>query len=217
MITVIGLGPGELKYLTLEAKEKIEGADCLIARTEQHQAVEELRAEGFEVRSYDSIYNGAATFEEVYEKIVQGLLEKQKSGDVCYLLPGNPSVFEKTTDLLKEKLSPNDLEIVHGVSFLDMIFTKTGVDPLKGLYVLDALDLDENLKPKAGCIIVAQCYDRMIASTVKLYLGEIIDDEAEIMVLNSLGTKRENIIKMPLYMLDRCKDLGHETSILVKI
>lgn len=217
MITVIGLGPGELKYLTLEARKKIEGAGCLIARTEQHQAVEELRGEGFEIRSYDSVYEGASTFEEVYETIVQGLLEEHKKGDVCYLLPGNPSVFERTTDFLKEKLSPEELEVLHGVSFLDMIFTKTGVDPLKGLHVLDALNLDEELKPKAGCIVVAQCYDRMIASTVKLYLGEIIDDEAEIMVLNSLGTKREKIIKMPLYMLDRCKDLGHETSILVKI
>lgn len=217
MISVIGLGPGDKKYLTLEAKSKIEGARLLLARTDKHQCVEELRREGLHIDSFDYLYDEAETFEEVYENIVSRLLEENKKGDVCYLLPGNPSVFEKTTLLLKEELGPQDLEIIHGVSFLDMIFTETGIDPLRGLYVMDALSLDEDLRPKTGSIVIAQCYDRMIASTVKLYLGEFVDDEAEITVLNSLGTTHKEMIKIPLYMLDRTQKLGHETSILVEL
>lgn len=217
MISVIGLGPGERKYLTLEARAKIEKAGRLYARTEQHQCVAELRREGLTIESFDSYYDEAETFEEVYERIVEKLIEEGEGGSLAYLLPGNPVVFEKTTELLRGRLGGEELEIVHGVSFLDMIFTETGLDPLKGLYVMDALNLDEELRPTTGTIVIAQCYDRMIASTVKLYLGELLDDEAEILVLNALGTSRKEVIKMPLYMLDRCDKLGHETSILAKI
>lgn len=217
MISVVGLGPGDPKYLTLDARRRMESARLLLARTEEHDCVRALRSEGFEIESFDKCYDEAETFEEVYERIVERLVEEHRKGDVSYLLPGNPCVFEKTTDILKKRVEPGEMEVVHGVSFLDMIFTVTGIDPLKGLYVMDALNLDGNLRPKSGSIVIAQCYDRMIASTVKLYLGEIVDDEAEILVLNSLGTECEDIIKMPLYMLDRGDNLGHETSIMVKI
>lgn len=217
MITVVGLGPGLKKYLSIEAYEKIKNAERLYARTEQHDCVKALREEGFDIKSFDYVYDDKDSFEEVYDFIVGELIKNNEKADVCYLVPGNPMVFEKTTALLIEKMGESELEIVHGSSFLDMVFTKTGLDPLKRLIVMDALDMVEELSFKTGYIVIAQCYDRMIASSVKLILGNYIDDEKEILLLNSLGTEREEIIKLPLYMLDRSKKLSHESSIMIEL
>lgn len=225
MISIIGLGPGDMSYLTLEAMDAINAADKLICRTEKHACISSLR-QSYNVESFDYLYEKADSFEEVYDAIVSNVLERHdelriKKGDdalLAYLVPGSPVVFEKTVSMLSARLEPKSHSIVHGVSFLDIMMTKLNIDPLGGLSVVDALSLKDEPKTRRGKLIIAQCYDRLIASDCKLWLGDIIEDEDRVLVCTSLGCAgKERIEELPLYKLDRKDIFNHETSIVASV
>ena len=58
--------------------------------------VEELKKE-LHFESFDDIYEDNATFEEVYETIVNELIQRAQFEDIVYAVPGHPRVAETTT------------------------------------------------------------------------------------------------------------------------
>ena len=72
-LTIIGLGAGDLDQLSLGTYRKLKEANFIVARTDQHPAVAELRAEGIAISSFDEIYEKHDSFQHVYEEIVEKL------------------------------------------------------------------------------------------------------------------------------------------------
>ena len=72
-LTIIGLGAGDLDQLSLGTYRKLKEADFIVARTDQHPAIEELRAEGITLTSFDELYEKHDAFQVVYEEIVAEL------------------------------------------------------------------------------------------------------------------------------------------------
>ncbi len=68
-ITIIGLGAGDLDQLSLGTYRKLKEAEFVVARTDQHPAIAQLRAEGMAIESFDQIYIENDAFEQVYEEI----------------------------------------------------------------------------------------------------------------------------------------------------
>ncbi len=67
-------------------------------------------------------------------------------------------------------------------------------------------------------MVITQCYDRMIASEVKLWLSNFIDDEDYVTVVNSIGVENEeNILSIRLFELDRSEVFGDMTTIVVDL
>jgi hypothetical protein len=62
-----------------------------------------FKKRGLAWTSFDALYEQSLHFEEVYEKIVEQLLERATSTEVVYAVPGHPSVAEKTVKLLRER------------------------------------------------------------------------------------------------------------------
>lgn len=218
LINIIGIGPGDYKYLTLEAEKLIKNSTKIFSRTKEHATIKYLKNSGVEIKCFDNYYEESKTFDEVYEKIVAELIFESRSGNITYLVPGSPVVFEKTVTMLIERKSSDEIRIVHGVSFLDILFTKVQLDPLSGFSVVDALSLKDESFERRGAIVVTQCYDRFLASEVKLWLGNIIDDESEIILCHSVGNSaKEKITKIFLYELDHRDDFTHETSVIAII
>lgn len=218
-ITIVGIGPGGKQYLTLEAMEKIEKANPLYLRTEKHPIVDYFKASGIEVESFDNIYDTNINFEDVYEKIVDKLLNLCKNREVVYGVPGSPFVAENTVQKLIDmahKREDIELEFIAGVSFIEAILNTLGTDPINGLKIIDALQI-ENQKPDIEVdTIITQVYNRYVASEVKLKLMEYYNDEYEITIIRGAGiTGEEKIVKKPLYELDRVDWLDHLTSIFV--
>ena len=73
-IFIIGLGPGDIGSLTLDAVEKITNGNKVYLRTEKHPTVEYLRDKGIEYSSYDFIYDKEEEFIDVYEKIAEDII-----------------------------------------------------------------------------------------------------------------------------------------------
>jgi len=218
-ITVVGIGPGGKQYLTLEAFEKIRETNTLYLRTERHPIVDYIKTLGIKTESFDNIYDTYENFQEVYNKIVDKLIELSKNDDVVYAVPGSPFVAENTVQKLMAICEQEgiELEFVAGVSFIEAIISTLGRDPVNGLKIIDALQMDSQKPDFDVDLIITQVYNRFVASEVKLKLMEYYDDEYEITIIRAAGIDgEEKIVKLPLYELDRIDWLDHLTSIFVE-
>jgi tetrapyrrole methylase family protein/MazG family protein len=218
-ITVVGIGPGGKQYLTLEAVERLKKANPLYLRTEKHPVVDYFRSLGIKIDSFDNIYDTNENFEEVYDKIVDKLLNLCENENIIYGVPGSPFVAENTVQKLMdvaEKRKDINLEFIAGVSFIEAIINTLGRDPVNGLKIIDALRMDYQKPDMEVDIIVTQVYNRLVASEVKLKLMDYYDDEHEITIIRGAGIPgEEKIVKVPLYELDRVDCLDHLTSIFI--
>jgi len=141
MITVLGLGPGSRSDLSLQAWETIRDSRRLYLRTARHPCVAALPST-CELISFDEIYLRHDDFEAVYAEIAGRILTAAREGqDVVYAVPGDPLVGEATvTEILQRARAESiEVEIVHGISFLEPCLSLLGIDALDGLQVLDAL------------------------------------------------------------------------------
>ncbi|GAB6138987.1 bifunctional methyltransferase/pyrophosphohydrolase YabN [Halanaerobaculum tunisiense] len=218
MLQIVGLGPGELKLLTLEVYRTLRQADKLYFRTEFHPAVEELKTEGISIVSFDDLYEEAEEFAEVYQGIAEQITSLVQAGeDVVYAVPGHPLVAESSVQQIISQLEESQYEILAGPSFVDAIFTSLNLDPITGVKVIDALEFTSRDLDPATNTIISQVYNRFIASDVKLKLMEVYSDQFPIKVLHKVGLKEERIVEVPLYRLDHLDWIDHLTFIYIPI
>jgi tetrapyrrole methylase family protein/MazG family protein len=225
-IIIIGLGSGDEDQLTLGIWKKIQAADKLYLRTDQHPMIQMLTRNGIAYESFDAVYESHDQFEQVYEAITAELLAKAKSaasadasaGEIVYAVPGHPMVAEKTVQLLRERCPEAGIQLtlLGGESFLDQAFLRLGFDPIEGFQLLNGSDLSlYSLNPLLHTVIT-QVYDTLSASDVKLSLMELYPDEHEIVVGHALGVAgEERIHRIPLYELDHLQDFGNLSLVWV--
>ncbi|MEH7236343.1 nucleoside triphosphate pyrophosphohydrolase [Bacillus sp. JJ1562] len=214
MITVIGLGAGDLSQLPLGIYRKLLATDHLYLRTKEHPVIKELEAEGISYQSFDEIYEKHGQFGAVYEEIVAILKNEAKTKNIIYAVPGHPMVAEKTTQLLLEDKNL-EVQIEGGQSFIDPLLASLKIDPIEGFQFLDALSFEKDELQLTQHLIICQVYDQFIASTVKLTLMEQLPDEYEVYIVTAAGSKDEKITKVPLYELDRGVEVNNLTSVYV--
>jgi tetrapyrrole methylase family protein/MazG family protein len=219
MITVIGLGSGDPDQLTLGSWKKLQAAKFVVVRTEHHPMMSMLREEGIAFTSFDHIYEQHDAFPEVYRAITKQLLQlAAEHGDIVYAVPGHPMVAESAVQQLRERCGEAgiSLHIAGGESFLDQAFTRLGFDPIEGFQLLDSSGIQSSwLQPQLHTVI-GQVYDAYTASDVKLTLMELYPDDYEVVVGHALGvTGEEQIVRVPLYELDRVEGYGNLSLIWI--
>jgi len=147
-IIVVGLGPGPVELLTLEAQGVLSLAKEVFFRVSTHPVFEWVRKQGIECVSLDHLYyQPNITYDRIYRLINKALINVAKrKGQCVYALPGNPYVFEKTPRWLKEVAEPEGVavRIVPGLSFLETLYVELGVDPEGGLQILNASRMEEH-------------------------------------------------------------------------
>lgn len=216
-ITVVGLGPGRAELITREAWQVMEKAHRLILRTRIHPTVAALDAAGIRYVTFDDRYEAAEGFETLYAGIADELMRLAEGEAIVYAVPGSPLVAERTVVLLRERAAAAGvpLTILPGMSFLEALYTRLGIDPIAGLTILDAEDEAALAAPPSHALVITQVYDARIASDVKLALMEHLDDAYEIVYIHNLALPDESIRRIPLYALDRQPDVDHLTSVFV--
>lgn len=218
-LKIVGLGPGGMNYLTLEALEALEAAEVVYLRTEKHPVVDKLRERGIKFESYDGFYEKYESFDEVYRNVAEDVAKKAENGPVVYAVPGNPFVAESTVEHLQAiaEQAGSKIQFVHGASFIDAIVTCLKRDPVHGLKIMDALQIEAQAPDVTMDNMIIQVYDRMTASRVKLALGKYYEDDQEVIVVRGAGIPgEERIEKMMLYELDQKEGLhDHLTSLYI--
>ncbi|MCD6289841.1 MAG: MazG family protein [Anaerolineae bacterium] len=220
-ITIVGLGPGDGRLLTREAQDILDRASEIYVRTREHPAVSALPSE--RVHSFDELYAQNDSFDEVYAGIARRVVELGcRPGDVIYAVPGHPRVGERTTSLIEALAAEQGVEvrIVDGLSFLEPLFNALRVDPLgpQGMQVVDAMIVAQRhyppLDPTVPAVI-AQCYNRVIASDVKLVLLNAYPEDHPVSVISSAGMDEAQVREVPLFELDRDGQFDYRTTLYV--
>jgi len=207
-ITIVGLGPGDPRHLTLEAWEVLRTAPEIWLRTARHPTVEGLPPETPR-HAFDDLYEEAEDFSRVYGAIVERLLELgQRPEGVVYAVPGHPRVGEATVERVLEEAERAGVEtrVVEGLSFVESTLTALGIDALDGLQVLDAIDLSRHHHPPLNPdvpALIGQLYNRPLAAAVKLTLMNQYPDEHEVALVHAAGTHEQRVVRLLLYQLDR--------------
>ncbi|WP_019123155.1 nucleoside triphosphate pyrophosphohydrolase [Brevibacillus massiliensis] len=218
-IIVVGLGAGTLDQLPLGCYRLLKNGNRVYVRTREHPVVEQLEQEGVAVTSFDDVYERHGTFDAVYSSIAASLLDQAKQqGELVYAVPGHPLVAEKTVQLLLKEAPQQDVsvEVKGGQSFLDPLFARLQIDPIDGFALLDATSIrSEQVNPLLHTVI-AQVYDKLTASDVKLTLMEVFPDEYQVTVATAIGVSGlERIESIPLFELDRVEHLGNLSLVYV--
>ncbi|MFP5109977.1 nucleoside triphosphate pyrophosphohydrolase [Neobacillus sp. C211] len=216
-IEILGLGAGDLEQLPVGVYKKLLKSNSLFLRTKEHPVVSELEKEGLRYTSFDSIYEKHDQFEEVYEEIVETLLQKAESETIVYAVPGHPLVAERAVQLLLAYGPTRDIEISigGGQSFIDALFTSLKIDPIEGFQLLDGTLLNVAQLQIDQHMIVSQVYDQFVSSNVKLTLMEKLPDDYQVYIVTAAGSSQEIIEKVPLFELDRNVSINNLTSVYI--
>jgi tetrapyrrole methylase family protein/MazG family protein len=213
-VVVVGLGPAGADLLLPVARDAIERAPVRYVRTLRHPAVDDLASDGITFETFDASYEGGDDLDAVYASIVGTLVDAATAhGGVLYAVPGNPAVAERTVALLRER--DVDVDVIPGLSFADLAWSRVGVDPMHGARVVDAHDFAVSAAGVGGPLLIAQCDDPFVCSDVKLQLLEVLQPEHPVTVLQRLGLPDERVEEIPLVDVDRIADPDHLTSLFV--
>lgn len=220
MIYILGLGSGSEKQLTLETIDILkDNTRKLYLRTEIHPAVSYLKNNNIKYESFDHLYENAESFEDIYSEAVEKIIEESKKSEITYVVPGNPVVAEKSVFLLLKRAREENIKtkVVSALSSLESIYSALEVDPLNGMLVMNAADLNPSRLNKNISILLVQVYAQHIASETKLALMEVYPDTYPIIVVKAAGIEnQERIEEIPLYKLDRLNWIDHLTSVFIK-
>lgn len=219
-ITILGLGPGDISLLTVEAREVLDGATEVYLRTRHHPLVPSL-PKHLALHSFDYLYESVEDFPAVYEEIAKRTLQLARRPEgVIYAVPGHPLVGEESVRRILALAREESLEvrIVIGLSFIEAALVPLGIDPLQGLQIVDASDLAARLHPNLDPdmpALVGQVYNRRVASEVKLTLMNLYPADHPVTVLRAAGTQEAQTQTLPLHQLDHLMDIDHLTSLCV--
>jgi tetrapyrrole methylase family protein/MazG family protein len=217
-VVVVGLGPAGADLMLPTARQKLSYIGHRYVRTARHPAVDELAAHGLEFVSFDDRYDAADRFDDLYREIADEIVAAAgEHRQVCYAVPGSPGVAERTVGLLREAEARGEitLEVVPGISFADLAWSRLGVDPMDGARLVDAQTFAVDAAGLTGPILVAHCINRLLLSDVKLALLEALPADAPVTVLQRLGLPSELVFTVPLEALDRDVEPDHLTSVFV--
>ena len=186
-VIVVGLGPAGPELVTAESAALLRGERPVFLRTARHPAAASVDA----MACFDSVYESAERFEEVYERITAELIDRAHAhGEIVYAVPGSPAVAERTVELLRTR--PDVIvDVRPAVSFLELAWSALEVDPMtSGAVVVDGHDLSAAVAGSHGPFRVTQVHSAGVLSDVVDLVGELT---ADIVVLQRLGLPDQRI------------------------
>jgi tetrapyrrole methylase family protein/MazG family protein len=210
-VTVVGLGPGDERFVTDHTRTLIADAARRFVRTRVHPSASLV---GDDAVSFDDVYEAADTFDDVYAEIVERLVAAAtEHGEVLYAVPGSPLVLERTVATLRadERVTT----VLHpAMSFLDLAWARLGVDPVEvGARLVDGHRFAAAAAGWTGPMLVAHTHADWVLSDIKLAVDA--DGDEPVVILQGLGTDVERVIATTWADLDRTVTADHLTSVWI--
>ena len=217
-ISVVGLGPGDDRHVTVETLDAIARIGRRHLRTAVHPSAHlVLDADGGAV-THDDLYETAESFDDVYVEIAERLVaDAERHGEILYAVPGSPLVLERTVRYLRRRCPEAGvaLEVLPAVSFLDVAWSRLGIDPVEaGVRLVDGHEFTVAAADESGPLLVAHTHANWVLSEIKLAVENATGDEP-VTILHALGTDAEQIVETTWAELDRTIEADHLTSIWV--
>lgn len=190
---VVGLGPGDPRFLTVEAEPLLKSSQRVLVRTRHHPTVEALDPEG-RWPSCDDLLSNEEPSAQVRRAIVERVLAAAESGDVVYAVPGHPLVGEATVLDLLAALGSDGVRVLPGLSFVDIALAALGADG-SFIQVCDALALRVDVQRPA---LVGHVQSKATLGEMKASLLAVYPPHHEVALISALGTNQQRVDWLPL-------------------
>ena len=219
-ITIIGLGPGDPTMISRQAWEILNRAEEVHLRSKLHPAVPAL-PDHLTVMSFDHLYEQNFSFDEVYAKIIDAILDLgMRQSGVLYAVPGHPFIAEATTPeiIRKAKERKIPVQVVEGISFIDTALSVLERDPLPQTSIIDAMELaiaHHPPFPPSAPALIGQIYSQILASEVKITLMNVYPDDHQVFLVHNAGTVNAQVEPLELFKIDRNENIGLQTALYV--
>jgi tetrapyrrole methylase family protein / MazG family protein len=210
-VIIVGLGPGDERYITAHTLEVIDSVPHRFVRTTQHPTAHLVP----DAQSFDHLYEEADSFDEVYREITRQLIAAANQGhDVLYAVPGSPLILERTVAALRAE-HPGRCVVHPAISFLDLLYERLGIDPIEsGVKLVDGHQFAVAAAGYSGPMLVAHAHADWVLSDIKLAV-EDADGSDAVVICQRLGTTDELITQTTWEDLDRTVSADHLTSLWI--
>lgn len=201
-ITLVGLGirKGDL---TLSAKQALDEADLILARTENSESFENLN--GYTVRTLDEIFIKSRNFDTLNKNLAKEVLTAGRTGKVCYCVDGAVSEDEACRIILKKDKTAVVFEGVSRISHIKNL-AKLNSSSVTSLSAYEVRSLKS-----CRAAIVYDVDDDYAASEVKIVLTDLFGEETECVFVRGDEVKR-----IKIYEIDRQKNYGLNCAVAVE-
>lgn len=212
-LTIVGLGPGDERYLTLGAIEVLKRGDIVITRTMEHGAIPYLKEQGIVFESLDKFYNIKKDFDQVYESMVEYVIERLEQGNVVLALPGDPMVGERLSRELLREVDRRQLciEIVPGIGRSNRVLSKVKISAMNGLKIIAAPALVHYYIDTRLPTVITDIWSPIVAAETKLKLLRFYPPNLEVYLIDD----SVDYISIGLYELDRQDVYDHTTCLYI--
>ena len=215
VITVVSLGPGDPKLLTMQTADALRKARCLILRTAQHRVVEWLQAEDIPYSHFDALYDEYEDFDALHAEMARRLWAMAQEKPVTF------AVIDAQTDGAVRAVRaacPSDGKVIvlPGVTMADscMALLPERFDHSGKVRILPAMDALGAAPDPATPLLITEIFDRMLACDLKLRLSDLYGDEAEVVFFPSAKINRKPLV-IPLLEVDRQRTYDHTVCLYV--
>ena len=210
-IVVVGLGPGDESLITVATLTVIQRIPHRYLRTAQHPSAHLVP----DATTFDHVYDGASSFEDVYATIASELIASaQQHGEVLYAVPGSPLVLERTVAHLRRQTDV-EIELHSAVSFLDDVWRVLNLDPVEtGITLIDGHEFAEAAAGVTGSMLVAHTHANWVLSDIKLSIDDP-DPTTPVVLLHHVGLPDQRIEHTTWSEMDRVLEADHLTSLYI--
>ncbi len=214
-IVVVGLGPGDPHLITTETLGEIERIPHRFIRTTQHPSASLVIDAVGGASGFDHHYDNAASFEAVYNLIVDDLVNAARQyEEILYAVPGSPLVLERTVQLLRARTDVS-IHVCSALSFLDEAWRALGIDPIEQqVQLIDGHQFATAAAGRHGPLLIAHVHANWVLSNVKLSIDDAADDVPAVL-LHHLGLIDEQIIETTWSNIDKVIQADHLTCLYV--
>jgi tetrapyrrole methylase family protein/MazG family protein len=209
-VVVVGLGPGDHRYVTAHTLATIDSTPKRYLRTARHPSAHLVPG----AESFDHVYDQADTFADVYATIAEQLVAAAtEHGEVLYAVPGSPLVLERTVRLLRADRRI-ECRVLPAMSFLDLAYARLGIDPVEaGVRLVDGHEFATAAAGYGGPMLVAHTHANWVLSEIKLAVDA--EGDEPVVIVQRLGTDDEAVVHTTWAELDRTVEADHLTSIYI--
>ncbi len=217
-ITIVGLGPGDPKTLTCQAREILDGCSEVFVISKEHPAIH-LLSETVKVKSFDE-HTWVEKFAGAGQTAVVDLLIQlgHREQGVVFAVPGHPVLdYAGTPEIIqKARTEGVKVEVIPGVSYLDTIYFTLKINQNQQVNVVDASCVAETYAPKfppSVPTLILHVNSAEIARHLKASLSQLYPNKHPLMLVHQPGTGEELVEEVTLSSIDSSSKFGVSSAV----
>jgi len=220
-ITLLGLGPGNPKYLTREAWQWLESISEIYLRTSQHPAVAGIPPTVKSV-TFDTLFESGDDVAIIRQQIATTILELGKRPEgVTYAVPGHPCMDISICEEINKRATDQGIpvRVIEGLSIVEPIARAVGVNPYSRLVLIDAHLLARRYVPNFPPnlpVLISQIDSKQVAAEVKMVLAGVYPDDHPVILVHAITTDEELVEHLKLFEIDHNLHLSALSSLYIQ-